>query len=104
MAFIEGGWPRALVNDKPFLADWPFLAEPYPDSAEAAPPSRSIWPYIIEIVILFALVNWGVVEIIRRLMVAVVAMAPEASSGRVSARTGWLFSSRRLLVLPEALR
>lgn len=69
LAFIEGGWPRALVNDKPFLADWPFLAEPYPDSAEAPPATKSIWPYIIGIVILFALVSWGVVEIIRRLIV-----------------------------------
>lgn len=28
LSFIEGNWPRATTNDKPFLADWPYLAEP----------------------------------------------------------------------------
>jgi hypothetical protein len=64
LSFIEGGWPRALVNDKPFLDDWPYLAEPYPDAPEPAPPTDSIWPYLIGIVLLFALVSWAVIQLI----------------------------------------
>ena len=59
--------PRATVNDKPFLDDWPYLAEPWPDRAPPPPPTRSIWPYLIAIgiVLALALVIWGVVELIR---------------------------------------
>ena len=40
LSFVEGGWPRAVVNDKPFSDEFPFLAEPWPDKAEPpAPPS-----------------------------------------------------------------
>lgn len=67
LSFIEGGWPRATVNDKPFLDHWPYLAEPWPDRAPPPPPTRSIWPYIVAIVLVFAIVTWGVVELIRRL-------------------------------------
>ena len=49
ISFIEGGWPRATVNDKPFLDDWPYLAEPWPDRPEPAAPTNSILPYIIGI-------------------------------------------------------
>lgn len=38
LSYIEGGWPRAVVNDKPFLADFPYEAAPWPESAEAPGP------------------------------------------------------------------
>jgi hypothetical protein len=68
LSFIEGSWPRATVNDKPFLADWPYVAEPWPDRTPAPPPSRSIWPYLIVGLLLIAIVVWGAIEIIRRLI------------------------------------
>jgi hypothetical protein len=68
LSFIEGGWPRAVVNDKAFLDDWPYLAEPWPDSPEAAASTKSIYPYIVGIVLVIAIVSWGVIEIIRRLL------------------------------------
>lgn len=68
LSYIEGGWPRATVNDKPFLADWPYLAEPWPDKAEAPPSTKSILPYVIGIALLIALVSWAAIEIIRRLL------------------------------------
>lgn len=66
ISFIEGGWPRRTVNDKPFLAEWPYLAEPYPDQPQMAASMPSIWPWVIGFVILVAIISWGVVEIIRR--------------------------------------
>jgi hypothetical protein len=80
LSFIEGGWPRATVNDKPFLDDWPFLAEPWPDAAEAPPPSKSIWPYIIGIVILNLIVSWALVEIVRRSIVWWFRRRPKAAA------------------------
>lgn len=67
LSFIEGNWPRATTNDKPFLADWPYLAEPWPDRPPPAPPTRSILPYIIAIVFILAFVSWAVIELFRRL-------------------------------------
>lgn len=70
ISFIEakkGVWPRATVNDKPLLDQWPLLAEQWPDQPEAAPPTASIWPYVIAALIVVALVFWALVEIIRRL-------------------------------------
>jgi hypothetical protein len=37
LSYIEGDWPRQTVNDKPFLAEFPYMAEPWP--AQAAPPA-----------------------------------------------------------------
>jgi hypothetical protein len=68
LSYIEGSWPRAVVNDKPFLDDWPFLAEPFPDAQEAAAPTKSIYPYIVAAVLVIAFVSWAVIEIIRRLL------------------------------------
>ena len=68
LSFIEGDWPRATVNDKPFLDHWPYLAEPWPDRPPPAPPTRSIWPYLIAILLVLAIVTWAVVEIIRRFL------------------------------------
>ena len=66
ISFIEGGWPRRTVNDKPFLAEWPYLAEPYPEQPQMAASQPSIWPWIIGSAVLVALIGWGVVEIVRR--------------------------------------
>lgn len=44
-ALVEGAyidspqWPRAPVNDKPFLKEFPYLAEPWPTSPPPAPPN-----------------------------------------------------------------
>jgi hypothetical protein len=69
LSFVEGGWPRAVVNDKPFLDDWPYVAEPWPERAPPVPPTRSIWPYLIGVLLLIAIVNWALIEIIRRLII-----------------------------------
>jgi hypothetical protein len=68
LSFIEGDWPRATVNDKKFLDEWPYLAEPWADRTPAPPPTRSIWPYVVGIALFIAIVNWGLIEIIRRLI------------------------------------
>jgi hypothetical protein len=65
LSFIEGGWPRAVVNDKPFLPDFPYVAEPFPDSPEKVI-TDSIWPYLLPVLIVFALLIWGLVEIVWR--------------------------------------
>jgi hypothetical protein len=50
-AFIDTKqWPRATVNDKPLLAEFPFLAEPWPAKPQATPPS--CWPYIMKYVVM----------------------------------------------------
>jgi hypothetical protein len=66
ISFIEGGWPRRTVNDKTFLAEWPYLAEPYPEQPQMASSMPSIWPWIIGLLILVAIIGWVVVEIVRR--------------------------------------
>ena len=44
-ALVEGSyidspaWPRAMVNDKPFMKEFPYLAEPWPTSPPPAPPN-----------------------------------------------------------------
>jgi hypothetical protein len=68
ISYIEGGWPRAITNDKPFLDDWPYLAEPWPERPEPAASTQSILPYIIGIVLVFALVSWAIIELLRRLL------------------------------------
>jgi hypothetical protein len=43
-ALVEGAyidspqWPRATINDKPFMKEFPYLAEPWPTSPPPAPP------------------------------------------------------------------
>jgi hypothetical protein len=69
LSFIEGGYPRATTNDKPFLDDWPYLAEPWPEKPEPAPPTDSILSYLIGLVLVLVIVSWAVVEILRRLLI-----------------------------------
>ena len=45
-----------------------YLAEQWPDEAEPAAATQSIWPYVIAGVLVLAIVFWGLVEIIRRLI------------------------------------
>ena len=73
ISFIEGGFPRQTVNDKTFLDDFPYLAEPWPDMPETPPSTASLWPYIIGIVIVFMIVSWAIIEILRRLIMRLLA-------------------------------
>ncbi|MEA1673876.1 hypothetical protein [Nitrospirillum sp. BR 11163] len=68
ISFIEGPYPRATVNDKPFSSEWPYLAPQWPDQAPAPSNAHSVLPWVILGVIVLLLVSWGIVEIIRRLI------------------------------------
>lgn len=68
LSFIEGDWPRATVNDKPLLAEFPYQAEPWPEKAEAPPSTNSILPYLIGGVLLIMIVSWAIIEVLRRLL------------------------------------
>lgn len=57
-AYDEGGWPRQLVNDKPFLDDFPYLAEPWPAKVVPAPKVWPLWPFVLALVALFLFVQW----------------------------------------------
>lgn len=65
ISFIEGAFPRRTMNDKPFLPDFPYLAEAWPDKPPPAPPTRSLTPYLIGIAILLILLSWGLVQFLR---------------------------------------
>ncbi|MDD5581209.1 MAG: hypothetical protein PHY16_18320 [Methylobacter sp.] len=50
-AFIDTKqWPRATVNDKPLLATFPYLAEPWPAKPQA--PAPSCRPYIMKYIVI----------------------------------------------------
>lgn len=65
LSFIEGGFPRSTKNDKPFLAEFPYLAEPWPEKPPAPPPTRSLTPYIVAGIIVLLLASWAVVQGLR---------------------------------------
>ncbi|TWD50661.1 hypothetical protein FB480_10652 [Agrobacterium vitis] len=65
LSFIEGGFPRSTTNDKPFLSEFPYLAEPWPEKPPAPPPTRSLTPYIVAAVILLLLASWALVQGLR---------------------------------------
>lgn len=67
IALIEGAWPRQTVNDKPFLPDFPFLAEPWPDQPAAPPAMKSVWPLLILAVVANFLIGWAVVSLVLAL-------------------------------------
>ncbi|WP_316168489.1 MULTISPECIES: hypothetical protein [unclassified Bradyrhizobium] len=69
LSYIEGGWPRATTNDKPFLDSWPYLPEPWPERPEPAASTQSLIPYILGIALVVAFVSWAVIELLRRLIV-----------------------------------
>ena len=63
LSFVEGEWPRARENDKPFLDTFPYLAEPWKEGDsrfEASKPLRSIWRSWVSLVaiVLVALFVW----------------------------------------------
>jgi hypothetical protein len=68
ISYIEGGWPRATTNDKPFLTEWPYLAEKWPDQTPGPSAAHSVLPLVIGLVLLTLLISWGIVEIARRLL------------------------------------
>jgi hypothetical protein len=50
-AFIDTEqWPRATINDKPLMTEFPYLAEPWPARPQNPPPS--CWPYIMQYVVI----------------------------------------------------
>lgn len=61
LSFIEGGWPRATMNDKPFLTDFPYEADPWPDMPEKPGPVSfwhiGIWILLL-VLLLIALWSW----------------------------------------------
>lgn len=65
ISFIEGGFPRSTVNDKPLLDTFPYLAEPWPSKAEPPGPQRSLTPYLIAIAIVLVLLSWALVQFLR---------------------------------------
>jgi hypothetical protein len=60
LSYIEGGWPRATVNDKPFSPNFPYEAEPWPEAAEKAGPV-SFWHvgFWILLVFLIIVILWS---------------------------------------------
>lgn len=68
ISFIEGGWPRATVNDKPFSADWPFEAPPWPEQKAVPAATHSVLPWVIFGGLLLLLISWAIVEVIWRLL------------------------------------
>jgi hypothetical protein len=103
LSYIEGGWPRATTNDKPFLNDFPYLAEPWPSSAEKPFPKPSIysfgfvkgvlpfvagfigWPTLIFILVLVFAVGWVVIEVLRRLILVLVRLISRKKRRKSSA-------------------
>ncbi|HEY0159002.1 MAG TPA: hypothetical protein VGF28_17080 [Thermoanaerobaculia bacterium] len=65
LSYVEGKqFPRATVNDKPFLATFPYLAEPWP--AQPAPPSKGIGCGTLALIVLAVIVALIVLWIVRR--------------------------------------
>jgi hypothetical protein len=65
LSYVEGTqFPRATVNDKPFLATFPYLAEPWP--AQPAPPSKGIGCGTLSLIVLAVIVLLIVCLIVRR--------------------------------------
>lgn len=57
-SFIEGHWPRATENDKPFKADFPYLADPWKVDEMEAAKQPFHWDVLIFWLIVAALVLW----------------------------------------------
>lgn len=56
LSFIEGPFPRATKNDKEFLPDFPYLADPWPNSPETPSVMKSIIPMVVFYAILLLLI------------------------------------------------
>jgi len=73
LTFVQSAhpyWPRATANDKPFLDEFPYLAEPWPASATAAAPAGPCEVCIALLVVLGLLAGWLVLRWRRRRAVA----------------------------------
>lgn len=55
VAFIEGDWPRATVNDKPFLDEFPYLAEPHRQRPQEDDIDRCALIFWLIVLVLFIL-------------------------------------------------
>lgn len=51
-------WPRQTVNDKEFLPDFPFLAEPWPEAPQAKMPSSLVLPLVLGLIAVVVLILW----------------------------------------------
>lgn len=60
LSFIEGPFPRATKNDKEFLPDFPYLAEPWPNAPEAPQTMKSIIPIVVFYAVLLLLILLGI--------------------------------------------
>ncbi len=58
VAFIEGGWPRKTVNDKPFAAEFPYLAPPHPEKPEHVHRDPCLKVFWIVVAALLLLLVW----------------------------------------------
>jgi hypothetical protein len=72
LSFIEGGWPRQTVNDKPFTDEFPYLAEPWPEQPQMPPVVPSIWPWVVAALVANLIVNSILFLILRALVRLVV--------------------------------
>jgi len=60
LSFIEGPYPRATKNDKDFLPDFPYLAEPWPNAPEAPTTMKSFIPLAVFYALLLLLILLGI--------------------------------------------
>jgi hypothetical protein len=70
LSYKNNTWPRATTNDKPFFAQFPFLAEPWPDSEAKpgpllSPKSQTILKTVLGVVAVLALLAvWKLGELL----------------------------------------
>jgi len=60
LSFIEGPFPRAIKNDKDFLPDFPYLADPWPNGPETPSVMKSIIPMVVVYAVLLLLILLGI--------------------------------------------
>ena len=56
LALLTGLWPQPTMNDKPFRADFPYLADPWPSAPQPPATAKSIVPRIALLVLLLLFV------------------------------------------------
>jgi hypothetical protein len=59
LSFTEGSWPRAVKNDKDFLPNLPFEAEPFDVKLPETPPAPvSFWHVGIWLLLIVIVIAW----------------------------------------------